>query len=174
MIVLILIHIPLCTCHKVEREGETRTEELWAQLLLLPMWLSNADEAHKWSLIAFLAEQELLWITDGISLLGVVAFLSQVCVAARGSHSLGAERRRQRQGLVTFWNRLLFWFFFFPKCLTAGILHLSETLLFMAKVVNMQLMGCSSILQRVGFLAFIVNKNLEAAFFSPPLPFWLT
>ena len=45
-----------------------------------------------------------------------------------------------------------FWFgFVFSECLRTGILHLSENLLFMARVIGMQLIGCSSIYSMWGF-----------------------
>lgn len=41
--------------------------------------------------------------------------------------------------------------FVFSKCLTTGISQLSENLLFMARVIDTQLIGCLSIYSMLGF-----------------------
>lgn len=55
----------------------------------------------------------------------------------------------------------------FLKCLTTGILHLLESLLFMSRAIDTQLIGCLSIYSMCVCGGDIYSEQKLEAFFSP-------
>lgn len=178
MMVLILCLRFLCALATKWRErGMWGERNCAAQLLLLPMGLSRC----RWSpqviinCFPYWAEIGLDNRWHFIARSCCCFFVTSLCNSERESFT-GSRlpwKAQKKTRACDFLKQAFILSLFCTKCLASAILHLSETLVFMLfKVVNMQLMDCSSICSMWGF-AFTVNKNLKAAY-SFPLPFWLT